>query len=179
MFICFVLFCFNDSTYRFLPEPGTLTIPENLFPLLHARHKSSFENFKFCFHFTGPHISCLFCPIFLGLTNILVIDYLSEVFKSQLPNSFESWFLSARLMSDSWLTPILNVGIFLDILVIYYHFSSTPTCVGHLASGLEHTVEDFSCSHTVFQLLMSAAILRDHFHQTMRNPDCLQNFLVT
>lgn len=87
-------------------------------------------------------------------------------------------FCLPDLMSDSWLTPILNVGMFLNILVIYYHFSSS-TCVGHLTSGLDHTVVDFSCSHTVFQLLMAAAILSDHFNQTMRDPDCLQILLVT
>lgn len=147
-----VLFCFNDSTNRFLPEPLTFTMPGNLFPLLHTVHKSSFDNFKCYPHFKGSSylVSSLLCPIYFGGQSCKYPGHCLSIRSFAISLFLILWnhhgFCLARLVSDTWVTPILNVGIFLDSFLIYYHLSYTPTCVGHLVSGLRHTGVDFLCS---------------------------------
>lgn len=86
----FVLFYFNDSTFRFLPGPLTLAVSGNLLQLLHAGPKSSFDNFKYCSHFKISFylVSSLLCLGFLGFVIILAIDYLFEVLKSHSAQFF-------------------------------------------------------------------------------------------
>lgn len=139
------------SVYRFLPEPLTFTMPGNLFPLLHTVQKSSFDNFKCYPHFKGSSylVSCLLCPIFFGGQSCKYPGHCLPIRSFAVSLFLILWnhqgFCLARLVSDTWLTPILNV-VFLDSVLIYCHLSYIPTCVEHLISGLGHTGMDFLCS---------------------------------
>lgn len=71
-------------------------------PLTISRVASFIKFFIFCF-----------LPYFLGSLNMLAIDYLSEVLNSHFAYFVSPWFLSARLVSDSWLTLMLSVDVLL------------------------------------------------------------------